>query len=218
MKPVRIIIFAKAPNPGQAKTRLIPALGALGAATLAEQMLVHTITQALSAATGMVELCCTPADDPLWPWLCLPAELVYSDQGEGTLGERMARASQRVIEGGESALLIGTDCPALDAARLRELVAALAKADSVMVPASDGGYVALGMNQFHPLLFQGIAWSTESVAFATLCRLGELGWSVRPFPRERDIDEPADLQWLPESWRLHGPVSLRDPQTSLDPI
>lgn len=203
MKPVRIIIFAKAPKAGKAKTRLIPALGAEGAATLARQMLVHTVTQALSAAAGAVELCCTPADDPIWQRLGFPAELVYSDQGEGTLGARMARASQRVIGSGESVLLIGTDCPALDAARLREIAHMLAESDTVMVPASDGGYVALGMNRFHPRLFQGIPWSTESVAYASLCRLGELGWSVRQFPRERDIDEPADLQWLPESWRLH---------------
>lgn len=202
MRATRIVVFAKAPVAGQAKTRLIPALGAEGAAALAARMLRHTLAEALAADLGPVELCRTPAEDPLWTRLELPTALIATDQGEGSLGERMARASARVIAGGEPLLLIGTDCPALDAARLRELAAALAVVDAVIAPASDGGYVALGLNRFDPRLFEDIAWSTDSVTAATLERLSELAWSLRQFPPLRDIDEPEDLQHLPEDWAV----------------
>ncbi|MGQ0620212.1 MAG: TIGR04282 family arsenosugar biosynthesis glycosyltransferase [Panacagrimonas sp.] len=199
MNPLRIVIFAKSPNAGQVKTRLIPALGAAGAAALAKRMLRHAVTQALLAGVGEVELCRWPADDPLWPELDLPDALRLSDQGEGDLGERMARASARVLAGGQSVLLIGTDCPTLDAPRLRVLAAALTAADAAIIPATDGGYVALALNRFDPELFRDIAWSTDTVATITLRRLATLGWSVRQFPPEHDIDEPADLEFLPIS-------------------
>jgi len=201
MNRVRIVIFAKAPHPGFAKTRLIPALGEKGAADLARTMLRHTVSEALQAKVDIVELCCAPASDPLWDALDLPEALIRTDQGEGSLGERMARASARVIAGAESILLIGTDCPALNAPRLREMALALRNVDAVITPALDGGYVALGLNRFDARLFQGIAWSTDTVASATRARLARLAWSVRQYPPQRDIDEPDDLHDLPASWR-----------------
>ena len=201
MKPLRIVIFAKAPLAGMCKTRLIPALGADGAAMLARQLLDHALAQAMSAGIGTVELCMTPDNDEFWQSVALPASIVRSAQGDGDLGQRLARASQGVIERGEAVLLIGTDCPALDAACLRHIASALMEVDAVMVPAADGGYAALGLNHFHQAVFSNIAWSTDSVAFETLCRFGGLGWSVQQLPMLHDVDEPIDLQWLPDSWR-----------------
>ncbi|MDD2875278.1 MAG: glycosyltransferase, partial [Azoarcus sp.] len=90
MKPTRIIIFAKAPVAGYAKTRLIPALGAEGASRLARRMLAHTVGNALRANLGPVELCAAPSTvDPAWRELALPPELQWSEQGEGDLGARM---------------------------------------------------------------------------------------------------------------------------------
>lgn len=200
MKPLRTVILAKAPRSGQVKTRLIPALGPQGAAALARRMIEHTVTQALAADIGEVELCRAPEDDPSWSGLDLPAGLLMSDQGEGDLGERMARASRRVVEGGQAVLLIGTDCPALTPSRLRDIHAAMVRSDSVMVPATDGGYVALGLHRFHPQVFSNITWSTQTVAAVTLRRLQDLGWSVRQLSPEHDIDEPADLRHLPRGW------------------
>jgi len=81
---VRIVLFAKAPLPGLAKTRLIPALGALGAAELARRMLKHAVTQALAAEVGPVELCVTPFhQESTWQSLGIPAAVTWSDQGEG---------------------------------------------------------------------------------------------------------------------------------------
>lgn len=194
MNPLRMVIFAKAPRAGQVKTRLIPALGAEGAAALAEQLLLHTVDQALEAATGAVEVCCSPFEDAYWQRAAWRARVTLSDQGDGSLGERMARASRRACDAGESVLLLGTDCPALTAPRLRLIATGLHQHDSVIVPALDGGYVALGFHRFDARLFEGIAWSTDTVAADTLARIRQLGWTLQQFPAERDLDEPDDLQ------------------------
>lgn len=200
MSTLHIIIFAKAPRPGQAKTRLIPALGAAGAAALAERMLIHTVRQAELARLGRVELCCAPLDDPAWQGLHLPETVIMSDQGTGALGERMARASQRVLSAHESVLLIGTDCPGLTAERLREVARALSRSDAVMVPAVDGGYVALGLRRFDSRVFEEIPWSTSEVAARTLERFSHLRWRHHVLAAEHDIDEPADLRYVPATW------------------
>lgn len=201
MRPVRIVIIAKAPQPALAKTRLIPALGAKGAADLARHMLVHTLDKALAANIGTVELCVTPAPaDPVWQTLPIPDVAHWSDQGDGDLGERMARAAQRVTDGGESVVLIGTDCPELSVDHLRQACNELQYADASLFPTADGGYALLGLNHFDPSLFTDIAWSTDTVAFQTLCRLGRLGWSVESHAKLHDIDEPTDLKWLPSTW------------------
>lgn len=198
MKPVRIVVFAKAPQPGFAKTRLIPALGAQGAAALARRLLAHTLRESLAANLGPVELCVTPSvTDPIWPTLDISDKVQWTVQGDGDLGQRMARVARRAIDAGEPVLLIGTDCPELTATRLENAALALIDFDTTLIPAADGGYALLGLNRFHPFLFEGISWSTESVAYETLCRLGRLGWSLRYYPILHDIDEPDDLKWLP---------------------
>lgn len=198
----RIVVFAKAPQAGFAKTRLIPALGPAGSARLAKQLLQQTIVDALAAKVGPVELCVTPGlADPTWCEVRLPSGLALSEQGEGDLGERLARAAQRRIENGEAVILIGTDCPELTAQRLQAAAMALENHDAVIHPTADGGYALLGLRRFHRRIFQGIAWSTDSVAYTTLCRSGELGWSVHVADLLHDIDQPEDLVHLPESLR-----------------
>ena len=205
LAPVRIVIFAKAPQAGHAKTRLIAALGAQGAADLARRMLAHTLQTALDAGVGPVELCASPAPvAPAWHDVVVPLGVQWSDQGSGDLGQRMARAAQRAIEGGSPVLLIGTDCPQLDGAQLQSAAAALRGGggvhdaiDAVLTPAFDGGYVLLGLARFDASLFAGIAWSTASVADATYHRLQQLGWRVQSQAMLHDIDDAADLHYLP---------------------
>lgn len=190
----RIVIFAKAPVPGQAKTRLIPALGEAGAARLAQRMLFATVAEAVSAGLGAPELCVTPhSADPRWNGL-LPAGVRVTDQGNGDLGQRLAFAARRVVGEGARILLIGTDCPDLDAARLRDAAARLDRHDAVILPAVDGGFVLLGLKRYDASVFRNIAWSTDSVAQDTVARIAALGWSLWVGDTLRDVDEPADLQ------------------------
>ena len=182
----RIVIFAKAPVAGRVKTRLIPALGAEGAARLAAQMLDHTIEEAL--ATGFeVELCGEP-DAASWS----EAAVARTAQGAGDLGERLARAAHRALAAAP-VLLIGADCPALDRSRLRAAAESLASHDAVIHPAEDGGYALLGLARCDPSLFEGIAWSTASVGAETMGRIRGLGWSLDVRETLADVDEPADL-------------------------
>ena len=200
--PTRLLIFAKAPQAGLAKTRLIPALGAAGAANLARQMLTHTLAQALATAAQTVELCMSPAaGDPAWLGVALPGALELSDQGDGDLGARMDRAMNRALaRQAGPVLLMGSDCPALSAAHISEAARQLAQHDAVLVPAADGGYVLIGLKAPCPELFTRMAWSTPTVAAKTLHRLAALGMRVWLGPTLHDIDEAADLTHLPDTF------------------
>ena len=205
MSNVRLIIFAKAPQAGLAKTRLIPALGAAGAAQLARRMLAETLATALAANVGVVELCLTPAPtDAAWQGFNWPTEVQLSAQGEGDLGQRLARASSRSLALGCPLMLIGTDCPELTVELLRAAAAQLLSHDSVLHPTYDGGYALLGVQHDNPRVFADIHWSTASVAASTRERIAELGWSLAEGARLHDVDTADDLQWLPPDWLVAG--------------
>ena len=196
-----VIVFAKAPQAGFAKTRLIAALGAQGAAMLAERLMFATLEHALEADIGPMELCVTP--DRTHPAFALAVQrgsITLSDQGEGGLGERMARAFERVLFTHDQALLIGTDAPRLDAHYLRAAAAALNEADAVFGPAADGGYALVGLRRAAPELFTGMHWSHDQVMALTRERLAALGLRHVELPVLHDIDEPADLCHLPAQW------------------
>jgi rSAM/selenodomain-associated transferase 1 len=194
MRATRIVIFAKAPVPGSVKTRLIPALGEVGAAQLAFEMLQATVAEACAAGLGPPELCASPhPEDPSWQRFLPAARVGLADQGEGDLGERLARAASRVLDAGDNILLIGTDCPAIDGHKLRAAASALATTDAVIHPTMDGGYALLGLRRFDASLFQGIAWSGPTVAADTISRIEALGWALVTGETLHDIDEPEDL-------------------------
>jgi rSAM/selenodomain-associated transferase 1 len=199
----RLVIFAKAPLAGFAKTRLIPALGADGAATLAHDMLQHTLQQALSAGAKVVELCMSPGPtDAAWQGVALPKNIQQSDQGNGDLGARMSRAVERSLARQSGpVMLIGTDCPALTAEHIADAAHQLELHDAVLIPATDGGYVLIGLRLPSPSLFIDMAWSTPAVAAETLRRIATAGVRVWQGPMLNDIDEPADLIHLPEAFK-----------------
>jgi uncharacterized protein len=199
--PCSVIVMAKAPVAGYAKTRLIPALGAEGAARLAHQLLDHAITQAQAAALGMVELCCAPDQHhAAFASLFAKPSLAWADQGDGDLGQRMASAFARRLGPGERALMIGTDAPALNATMLQQAATALDEFDAVFVPALDGGYALIGLRQNAPALFERMTWSVPSVMQETRLRLAAEGLSWFELPPVADIDEPADLVHVPQAW------------------
>ena len=201
----RLVVFAKAPQAGQVKTRLTPALGAEGASALAHRMLAHVLQQALQANAGPVELCMSqPPGDAAWNQIDIPAGVLRTAQGEGDLGERMARAVRRVTaEVGLPVLLMGSDCPALTTDVLQAAARRLQTHDALLVPVADGGYVLIGLKSPCPALFDQMPWSTASVATETLSRMAALGFKVWCGPLLHDIDEPADLAHLPADF--HSP-------------
>lgn len=194
-----IQVFSKAPEPGRAKTRLIPALGESGAARLARRMLEHALDVAVSAGLGPVELWASPGfDSPEWRGFHLPAGVTPHPQREGDLGARMAHAAApRLKDGQARVLLMGADCPAITPMHLVDAASALDYHEAVMLPALDGGYPLLGLSRFHTDVFRDMPWSTPAVADLTLARMQAMQWLVwvgEPLP---DIDVPADLIHLP---------------------
>jgi len=196
-----LIVFAKAPVAGLAKTRLVPALGAAGAAALAERLLEHTVAAGMAAGFDVVELCTTPeAGHPAFLRLASRHGLILSDQGAGDLGERMNRALNRRLAVHARAMLIGTDAPALDAAMLRAAARAMEGHDAVFVPALDGGYALVGLGRPAPGLFEDMAWSTAEVMATTRERARAAGLRWAELPPIPDIDVAADLVCLPPGW------------------
>jgi hypothetical protein len=212
MNRVQLIVFAKAPVAGQAKTRLIPALGAAGAAALAERLLDHAVAACLAACEQggalAVDLCTTPdTQHPAFQRLARAPGLLLSTQGEGDLGARMHRALDRALATARAALLIGTDAPALHAGLLLQAAQALERHDAVFVPALDGGYALVGLRRPAASLFSGMAWSTPQVMADTRERARRAGLSWAELPAVADIDLPADLVHLPAGWVMPSPQS-----------
>jgi len=192
---VPILVFAKAPVPGEVKTRLVPALGAAGAAELHERLVDRTLATAAAAATGPVELCCAPdAAHPALAALARAHGATLAGQGPGDLGDRMHAAFRRSLAGAPAAIVIGCDCPALAPRHLREAAAALAGGhDAVIAPAEDGGYVLIGLRRAERSLFDGIGWGGAAVVAETRERLAALGWRWRELETLWDLDRPEDL-------------------------
>lgn len=198
-----VIVFAKAPVPGFAKTRLIPVLGENGAALLAKRMLHATLKVAVEAAIGPVELCCAPdASDTLLASAAAKYGADLMPQGGGDLGQRMYRALARHLQTTTSAIVIGTDCPDLGIHELREAARRLVDHPAVFIPATDGGYVLAGLSSALPSLFEDIAWSTEQVMAQTRTRLASLGLVAAELPAMQDVDTPADLVHVPQEWLI----------------
>lgn len=196
-----LIIFAKAPLPGYAKTRLARVLGNAAAARLASRMLDHTLACAAEAGIGPIELCCTPdTAHPQFQRAVGQFGVSLTGQGGGDLGERMHRALARSLERYSRAILIGTDAPGLCAGTLRAAAHALRKQSSVFAPASDGGYALVGLSRPAPQLFDGIAWSTARVMSQTRERIGRLAMSSLELAAVHDVDEPEDLVHIPPEW------------------
>jgi rSAM/selenodomain-associated transferase 1 len=201
-EPVALAILAKAPVPGAVKTRLIPALGADGAAALHARLIERTIETACTAATGPVTLWVTPAPpDAYFTALASRFPIGLAVQPDGDLGARMLSACQAAAA---PTIVIGTDCPALTTSQLREAADALrAGSDVVVIPAEDGGYVLIGSRQPQPALFDGMTWGIKTVMAETRQRLTQRGLTWRELPSLWDLDRPEDLARLRAAGLAH---------------
>ncbi len=203
--PSRVLVLAKAPRPGTVKTRLIPMLGAQGAADLHARLVEHTLTTASRAARGAVELHGAPADDDFFRLCAARYGVMLVEQRGADLGQRMYAALEHAFHttGCHSAVLIGSDSPALTPQHLRLALRALDEGhDAVFSPAEDGGYVLIGVRHLEARLFEGIAWSTHEVMQQTRSRLRALGWRAAELETLWDVDRPDDYTRLAASGLL----------------
>jgi len=191
-----VLVFAKAPLPGQAKTRLIPALGAQGAARLHERLLRRTVERLASAGLAPLVLFCAPdCTHRIFAELAERHGVRLMRQCAGDLGARLYGAACATLDADavDNVVLIGCDCPDLDAAYLAAALGALQDRDAVLGPAADGGYVLLGLRRAVPELFTDMPWGGAQVAALTRQRMQRLGWRWRELPVLRDLDRPEDL-------------------------
>ena len=208
VREIGISILAKAPIPGLSKTRLIPLLGEAGAASLQARFIERTLQTARLAATGPITLWYTPEDsvDYFARFAC-PGSVRLLPQHDEDLGERMNRCvAERIASGGE--LVIGTDCPCIEASDLEVAAKALAtQFEVVLFPAEDGGYGLIGLQVADIRLFQGVSWSSEKVLEETRQNLRRLGKNWGELVSVWDLDRPADVARLansPAAYLLEG--------------
>ncbi len=194
-----LIFFSRFPEAGTTKTRLIPALGAEGAADLQRQMTEHTLSVAPPLRKTMDVGLRFTGDNQAQMADWLGPELLYAPQGDGDLGARMARAMEEAFAAAYGkVILVGSDCPALDSATTTAAVEALDNHDMVLGPAADGGYYLIGMTlsgapEDINAFFADMSWGTDSVLEATRARAVEQELTVFELPVHPDVDLPEDL-------------------------
>jgi rSAM/selenodomain-associated transferase 1 len=189
-----ILVFARAPVPGKVKTRLIPALGAEGAAALHRSLVEAALRAAYQTAAVRRELWCAPDASHAFFSACRSRfGVTLHDQADGDLGRRMDSAFRDALGRCGRAVLAGSDIPALSAGYLARAIAALDRADAVFGPAEDGGYVLVGLTKPAPLLFRDITWGSSEVMSQTRARVSQLGMSWCELEPLWDADRPDDL-------------------------
>ncbi len=193
----KLIIFARYPKPGFAKTRLIPALGAEKAAELHRVLTQHAIETAVTlqgTRDVSVEVRFTGGSADEMQAMFGHKAVSFVPQCEGTLGDRLQAAATNAFTGGsQSVILVGTDCPDLSASLISEAFERLGRADVVLGPAIDGGYTLIGMKSPHQELFAGIDWGTERVLAQTLDRCRRQSFTTELLLPLSDVDHPEDL-------------------------
>ncbi|MGZ5052756.1 MAG: TIGR04282 family arsenosugar biosynthesis glycosyltransferase [Methylobacter sp.] len=191
-----LMIFCKAPIPGHVKTRLIPALSAEQAAELHVELATQTLQKATDANLCPVQLWCSPTTEhAFFTGAAASFPITLHRQQGNDLGERMHNAFCSALANHSHALLIGCDCPSLNAQDLEQALLALKQGrDIVLGPAEDGGYVLIGLNRPRAELFDGMYWGTTEVLAQTRRRITECRLSRYEIGEQWDVDTPEDLQ------------------------
>ena len=209
MLSAALVIFAKAPIPGQVKTRLCPPLTPDEAATLHGSFVLDTLERTKTAATRLTlpfdrYLACAPSSTLVFFKIMEERHGVkLLDQEGEDLGIRMRHACDTLFKRGyQHVLIIGTDVPSLPLDHYKQALTLLEKHDLVLGPALDGGYYLIGLNTPAPLLFESMPWSTGRVLALTREKANSLGLTTGLLPEWRDIDRIEDLLALIEASSL----------------
>ena len=210
-----LIVFVKAPAPGQVKTRLCPPLTPGQAAALYLAFVQDTVATADKVSGARVEIAydaCGAAADLGWLGPSAPSRF-FLQQG-ADLGRRLQHAFAKTFAGGaRKAVVIGSDIPDLEPAIVESAFGLLDVKDAVLGPAEDGGYYLVGLKRPNPSLFAGIHWSTSTVFSETLARVEAGGLTLGLLARRADVDAAADLEGLAR--RLSTATASTCPATRL---
>lgn len=197
----RLLIFARAPVPGQVKSRLAAGVGMHQAAALYEQLLRATVATARAARLAPVELYVAGDSKHLvLGELARDAVRLVAQRGND-LGERMFNALHDSLRSADFAVLIGSDCPAMTEDYLAQACERLCAGNEVVLgPAEDGGYVLIGTSCSDADLFTDMPWGTDRVMQETRQRLQLLGRHCTELETLWDLDTAEDLaRWQAEA-------------------
>lgn len=189
----RVLVVAKAPEPGRVKTRLVPLLGEQGAAALCRAMLLDTLETSRLEVADVGVLYARAEERAALTALVGPGAPLVLQEGDGhACALRTGMRATLALR--DSALLVASDVPGVPAGSLRRALAALETgADVVLGPSDDGGYWLVGMREPHEAPFERIPWSTSTVLEVTLDRCRAAGLEVALVDTWRDVDTPEDL-------------------------
>jgi rSAM/selenodomain-associated transferase 1 len=193
-----LVVMAKAPLPGFAKTRLQRELGLADdeIARIAEAFLRDTLAACREASAAEIRVHFAP-DDAAEVLRRIAPDVALVPQVDGDLGARMHAAIRAAFDAGSARVVVlGTDTPHVAAATLRSAFDALERAECVLGPAEDGGYWSIGLRSPRLLLFEGVEWSTPRVLQQTLQRALESGTSCIQLAPDYDVDGARDLARL----------------------
>jgi uncharacterized protein len=196
VNPDLLLVFTRYPEPGKVKTRLIPALGKVGAANLHQRLTAHTLRLARAGAAASRSDLIVRFDGGGESAMqqVFGEAYCYEPQGPGDLGPRLERAfTASFQQGRRRVVLIGSDCPGITAPLLHSAFARLIDHDLVLGPANDGGYYLIGLREPQPELFQDLPWGTAQVLTQTLEKAAGLGLRLALLESLTDIDRPEDL-------------------------
>ncbi len=194
---IPLYLFAKAPVPGQVKTRMQPQLTAVQSARLATQMLRQSVEKVCQFWRGKLILTVSPTSDyPLFQDLARNNNLDLEIQMAGDLGEKMLYVLRKGIAQFGSAVVMGSDVPHITDEILIEVHRLVTQKNNVIGPTRDGGFYLLGLNKMANAMFEGVDWGSERVMTRLCQNFQGLGIGLSLCSELRDIDNWDDLCWL----------------------
>lgn len=193
------MVMAKFPAPGAVKTRLVPPLTQRAACALARAMLQDTVAACRRCARIPVWVAVEPPRAQAAMRRLLGNGVATLPQSGADFGERIANALRTCrARGFRACLVVGADHPTLPTRYIAQAIQALRRPRPLVTlgPTTDGGYYLIGLNEFTPELFEGIAWSTAAVLKDTVARARAQGIEIKRLPVWFDVDTPDDLARL----------------------
>jgi rSAM/selenodomain-associated transferase 1 len=199
-----LIVFCREPIEHLSKTRLIGALTPAATAALSDAFIRDALAKAVSLRPSRIVIAASAPGgaerSKYFRRLARQSGAKLIDQGDGSLGRRMARALESFSSNG--ALLIGTDTPSLPAVLLAASLHALRRNRVVIAPSLDGGYYAVGVRGAMPPIFTSIRWGSRNVFASTIARLERAGLPYALGPAWYDVDRWPDVMLLAAHLRL----------------